>query len=97
LYQLAIRNNVIPILTISSELFQLGNYSFKNAHDEFMSFCTSKNYHCVDLFEAFKGKETHELWARTRNGHPNKKGNNIVARLLADYISRLLYKNGVLN
>lgn len=92
LYQLAIKNNVIPIFTIFPDLVQLDNYPFKNAHDEFMSFCTSKNYRCIDFFEAFKGKEATELWASPQDRHPNKEGHRIAARVLTDYVSAILYK-----
>jgi lysophospholipase L1-like esterase len=91
LHQLAIKNNVIPIFTIFPDLVQLDDYPFKNAHDEFMSFCTSKKYFCIDLFEAFKGKKDAELWAGLQNRHPNKKGHRIAASVLAKNVRAIFY------
>ena len=85
---------IIPAMT----KFTDETYPIKEYHQAMAAFCREKDIKCLDLLTAFWGLDGTGMWISPTDGHPNARGQRIIAEALAAFLAPLLpHRNGPAN
>jgi lysophospholipase L1-like esterase len=85
---------IIPAMT----KFTDATYPIREYHEVMAAFCRESGLRCLDLLPAFWGLDGTEMWISPTDGHPNARGQRIIAETLAAFLAPLLpHRNGPAN
>jgi lysophospholipase L1-like esterase len=79
---------LVAVLPLMTQLEK--GYPFAPAHAAISKACDELAIRCTDLFPAFEGQKTDELWVHSVDLHPNEKAHALIARALLPWVSREL-------
>jgi hypothetical protein len=70
--------------------FNDANYPIKEYHQAVAAFCQASGIKHLDLLPAFWGRDGRQFWISATDGHPNARGQQIIAEALAGFLAPLL-------
>jgi lysophospholipase L1-like esterase len=85
---------IIPAMT----KFTDETYPIREYHQAMAAFCRESEMKCLDLLPAFWGLDGTEMWISPTDGHPDARGQRIIAEALAAFLAPLVpQRNGPAN
>jgi lysophospholipase L1-like esterase len=77
---------IIPAMTKFSD----ATYPIKEYHQAVAAFCREHGIKVLDLLPAFWGIDGTQFWISSTDGHPNARGQRLIAEALAGFLAPLL-------
>jgi lysophospholipase L1-like esterase len=77
---------IIPAMTRFTDAV----YPIKEYHQAVARFCAENGIKWLDLLPAFWGLDGSQMWISPTDGHPNARGQRVIAQALAAFLAPAL-------
>lgn len=85
--RLAVSAGFRPVVVVFPILEKLEDYPYGFAHQKLLATIGARA-EVVDLLRSFRGHRADELWLRPNDGHPNRRGHELIAGAIFDLLLR---------